>query len=54
MRWVEEKVGQENIVARKRVAYKPDSDLLGSGVGFEKETWDHWTVEEMKQVISGK
>lgn len=46
-------MGQENIVARKRVTYKPDSELLGSGVGFGKETLDHWTVEEIKKVISG-
>lgn len=40
-------------MAGKRVTCKPDSGLLESGVGFGKEAWDHWTVEEMKKVISG-
>lgn len=37
MRWGEEKVVQENIVAGKKVTCKPDSELLGSGVGFGRE-----------------
>jgi len=38
VQWVAEKVGQENIVVEKKATCKPDSGLLGSGVGFGKET----------------
>jgi len=52
VRLAEEKVGQEKIVAEKRAACRLDSELRGSGVGFEIETWtlSEWFLRDKARI----